>query len=42
MEQEAAFLRALQGATVLRMDGDRLELRGADGALLVAGTRSTP
>lgn len=39
MAQEAAFLRALGAATAVRTYGDRLELRGEDGALLVSATR---
>lgn len=33
MEQEQAFLNALTTVTTRRMDGDLLELRGADGAM---------
>jgi heat shock protein HslJ len=33
MEQEQAFLNALGEVATFRMEGDRLELRGADGAL---------
>jgi heat shock protein HslJ len=33
MEQEQAFLSALGKVATFRMEGDRLELRGADGAL---------
>jgi len=36
MEQEAAFLAALPGEVRARIDGDRLELRNAAGALRVA------
>lgn len=36
MEQETAFLAALQGATNYRMEGGKLELRNADSALLVS------
>jgi heat shock protein HslJ len=39
MDQEAAFLAALEGATVLQIDGDRLELRSDGGALMVTATR---
>lgn len=35
-EQEAAFLAALPQTATYQMDGDRLELRDADGALLAA------
>lgn len=34
-EQERAFLRALESVTTLSFEGDRLDLRGADGALAV-------
>jgi heat shock protein HslJ len=40
MQQEALFLAALQSAATFRIDGDRLELRTADGALAVSLTRS--
>lgn len=36
MEQETQFLAALQGATTYSMEGSRLELRNADGALMVS------
>jgi heat shock protein HslJ len=39
MEQEAQFLQALETAKAYRMDGDQLELRTANGALAVTGTR---
>jgi heat shock protein HslJ len=42
MEQEAAFLAALQTATRLRLDGNRLELRTATDSLAIAATRSAP
>lgn len=38
MQQESAFLAALQGATTVRREAGRLELRGADGALAVSAT----
>jgi heat shock protein HslJ len=41
MEQEAQFLRALSTAATYRLDGDRLELRTAEGALAV-GLRKAP
>jgi heat shock protein HslJ len=41
MEQERAFLAALASVTSARFDGDALELRGADGALLIDATRGT-
>lgn len=40
MEQEAAFLRALEWAAVIRREGDRLELRTGDGALAVSLVRA--
>lgn len=40
MEQEAAFLRALEQASIMRMDGDRIELRSHEGSLLVVATRT--
>jgi heat shock protein HslJ len=40
MEQEQQYLRALQGVASARVEGDRLELRDADGALAVAFHRS--
>ena len=39
MEQEAAFLKALADAAVVRIDGDRLELRSGAGALMVTAVR---
>lgn len=39
MEQEAAFLRALEKSTQVRIDGDRLELRSDDGALQIHAMR---
>jgi heat shock protein HslJ len=41
MQQEAAFLAALQGATAVRREGERLELRTADGALAVTATAAS-
>lgn len=41
MEQEAAFSKALEKAAVLRIDGDRLELRSAQGARMVTATRNS-
>lgn len=40
MEQEAAFLKALADASVFRIDGNRLELRSASGALMVTAARA--
>lgn len=42
MEQEAAFLAALESVDTMRFEGDRLELRQADGALAVSFTRTGP
>lgn len=39
MEQESAYLQALEKAAVARIDGDRLELRSTEGALLVTASR---
>lgn len=36
MEQEAQFVKALQDATVYSMEGNKLELRNASGALMVS------
>lgn len=38
MAQERAFLAALQGAAIVRREGDRLELRTAAGAIAVQAT----
>lgn len=40
MEQEAAFLRALQSSATARMEGDQLELRDEHGALMVSASRA--
>lgn len=40
MEQEQAFLRALEAATTVRIEGDRLELRDDKGALQVGAARA--
>ncbi len=40
MEQESAFLRALESVAAARMEGDRLELRTADAALAVSLVRA--
>ncbi|NCD21033.1 MAG: META domain-containing protein [Actinobacteria bacterium] len=40
MEQEAAFLQALEWAAVSRREGDRLELCTGDGALAVSLVRA--
>jgi len=39
MEQELAFLEALGATAIARIEGDRLELRSAEGALLVSASR---
>jgi heat shock protein HslJ len=39
MEQDAAFLSALQSSATFRFDGNRLELRRADGTITVMYTR---
>jgi len=41
MEQEQQFLKALATVAIARQEGDRLELRTADGALAVSLTRAT-
>jgi heat shock protein HslJ len=40
MEQEQAFLKALESAATARMEGDRLEVRTADGALALSLVRN--
>jgi heat shock protein HslJ len=40
MEQEQAFLKALSGSTTGHIDGKKLELRDAGGALQIAATAS--
>ena len=40
MEQETAFLRALQSSATVRMEADRLELRDGNGALMVGAVRT--
>jgi heat shock protein HslJ len=40
MEQEQAFLKALESAATARMEGNELELRTADGALAVSLVRN--
>lgn len=42
MEQEQAFLQALTRVATMRMEGDRLELRATDGALMVSARRAAP
>jgi heat shock protein HslJ len=42
MEQEQAFLQALTRVATMRMEGDRLELRTADGALMISAQRAAP
>jgi heat shock protein HslJ len=39
MEQEQAFLKALESVATMRIEGDRLELRDARGALLASLAR---
>lgn len=41
MEQEAAFLKALESVATSRVEADKLELRTADGALAAAFMRDT-
>lgn len=40
MEQELAFLKALHSAASVRVEGERLELRTADGAIAVTAVQS--
>lgn len=40
MEQEAAFLKALEGTQVARFEGDRVELRSESGALMISARRA--
>jgi heat shock protein HslJ len=40
MEQEQAVLQALQQVATVRMEGDRIELRAADGALMISARRA--
>lgn len=40
MEQETQFLKALETAAVYRIDGDKLEIRSADGALAASLARA--
>ena len=42
MEQEQLFLKALETVATARFEGDRLELRTADGALAVTLKKQTP
>jgi heat shock protein HslJ len=42
MVQERLFFNALAMSTLVRIDGDRLELRARNGALVVAAKRNTP
>jgi len=41
MEQEQQFLKALETVATIRQEGDRAELRTADGALAVSLHRDT-
>jgi heat shock protein HslJ len=40
MEQEQAFLRALESVAAMRLEGDRLEMRRADGAIALIPERN--
>jgi heat shock protein HslJ len=40
MEQEASFLKALATVSTMEMEGDRLALRAADGAMAISARRS--
>lgn len=40
MEQEQAFLKALEAVSTMRMEGNRVELRDAKGAMQVVATKS--
>jgi heat shock protein HslJ len=42
MQQEAAYLAALKGIASFKIDGDKLELRNAAGALVASYTAPTP
>ena len=41
MEQEQAFLKALEAVSTMRMEGNRVELRDAQGAMQVVATKSS-
>jgi heat shock protein HslJ len=41
MEQEQAFLKALEAVSTMRMEGNRVELRDAKGAMQVVATKSS-
>ncbi|HQR57599.1 MAG TPA: META domain-containing protein [Burkholderiaceae bacterium] len=41
MEQEQAFLKALEAVTTMRMEGNRVELRDAQGAMQVVAAKSS-
>lgn len=41
MEQEQAFLKALEAVSTMRMESNRIELRDAQGALQVVATKSS-
>jgi len=41
MEQEHAFLKALESVATMRIEGDQLEMRSADGALAASFKRSS-
>jgi heat shock protein HslJ len=42
MDQEQQYLAALQSAATYRIDGSKLELRTADGALAADFARASP
>jgi heat shock protein HslJ len=41
MEQEQAFLKALEAVSTMRMEGNRVEFRDAQGAMQVVATKSS-
>jgi heat shock protein HslJ len=41
MEQEQMFLKALESVATMRVEGNRLEMRNAQGALLVSATQAS-
>jgi heat shock protein HslJ len=40
MQQEQNFLRALESVTTVRLQADRLEMRNAEGSLMVSAQRA--